>query len=164
MGSKISVMSSKTAGQNCRIRRAQPGDEPRLLLLMQALAEFEGYLSAFCVTEQALTEVMFQTGQVQALVAEDQQQLIAMLVFYQLPFSYDLKPWWYIKELYVKPAYRSQQLGQQLMQQLIRDCQAQGGSKIRWDVLSTNQRAKAFYQSQGGAHDQQWELFSLKLR
>ncbi|MBB1485098.1 GNAT family N-acetyltransferase [Oceanospirillum sediminis] len=157
-------MSSKTTDQNCRIRRAQPGDEPQLLLLMQALAEFEGYLSAFRVTEQALTEVMFQTGQVQALVAEDQQQLVAMLVFYQLPFSYDLKPWWYIKELYVKPAYRSQQLGQQLMQQLISDCRAQGGSKVRWDVLSTNQRAKAFYQSQGGAHDQQWELFSLKLR
>lgn len=76
---------------------------------MKALAVFEGYIEAFCVSEQALTQVLFDTKQVEALVAEKDQQLVGMLVYYRLPFSYDLKPWWYIKELCVAPNYRSQQ-------------------------------------------------------
>ncbi|CAH0543196.1 GNAT family N-acetyltransferase [Vibrio marisflavi] len=148
---------------NAVIRRVQPGDEPELLQLMEALAEFEGYSEAFCVSEPALTQVLFETEQVEALVAEQDQRLVGMLVYYRLPFSYDLKPWWYIKELYVAPAYRSQQLGREMMQSLITHCRQQGGSKIRWDVLSNNHYAQDFYRALGAKAELHWQLFSLSL-
>lgn len=150
---------------SCQIRWATPSDEGPLLALMQALAEFEGYQAKFCVTEPVLTRMIFDQQSIQVLVAEDRatSDLIGMLVFYSLPFSYDLKPWWYIKELYVEPAYRSEKVGQRLMESLIRYCKEQGSSRIRWDVLADNHRAQQFYQKQGATHNDDWLLYSIGL-
>lgn len=146
-----------------QIRWAEPGDELALLKLMQALATFEGYRDQFAVTESALNDVLFQRKTAQALVAEIAHQPIGMLVFYPLPFTYDLKPWWLMKELYVEPAYRNDGVGEQLFSALTHYAKAQGGSRIRWDVLSTNLPAQRFYQRQGARHNQNWQLFDLTL-
>lgn len=146
-----------------KVRWATPGDESQLLALMSALAEFEGYKKDFCVTEQAVTDVFFQQKSVHAIVAEDNDQLVGMLVYYKLPFSYDLKPWWFIKELYVVPEYRAHALGKALMQTLIDHAKQNGGSKIRWAVLHDNDRAQQFYKRMGAEKEDLWDLFNLEL-
>ena len=59
------------------------------------------------------------------------------------------------------PEFRAQKIGLKLMQELTRQCVCLGGAKIRWDVLSTNERAQNFYQSVGARWDQEWRLYSL---
>lgn len=152
-----------THQHKARVRWATPGDEPRLLTLMSALADFEGYSEDFCVTEQAITDVFFEQQSAQAIVAESNDQLVGMLVFYLLPFSYDLKPWWFIKELYVEPECRAQALGKSMMQALIDHAKRKGGSKIRWAVLRDNDRAQRFYKSMGAEKDESWDMFNLEL-
>ena len=143
------------------IRHALREDCAELVDLMRALAEFEGYIEHFHVTPSALSEKLFDQQQVSALVAVADKGLVGMLIYYPLPFTYDLKPWFYIKELFVKPAFRSQKIGLQLMRVLSEECDKLGGTKIRWDVLSSNENAQRFYQSLGAKHEIDWQLYSL---
>jgi len=143
------------------VRDAQHKDSARLTELMRCLAELEGYLDQFCVTQAELDQRLFKQNDVHVLVAEHDKQIIGMLVYYYLPFTYDLKPWIYIKELYVEPQYRSMKAGRNLMQALAKKSIQKGVSKIRWDVLSTNKPAKDFYQSLGAEAEDQWALYSL---
>lgn len=143
------------------VRHAQRHDIDDLLRLMLKLAEFEGYAQQFKVNKQALEKQLFERQDFSVLVAEVDQKLVGILVFYYLPFTYDLTPWAYIKELYVETEQRSLGIGKQLMQALAKECHSQQVTKIRWDVLSSNTKAMKFYQSLGGAHDKNWMLYSL---
>jgi N-acetylglutamate synthase-like GNAT family acetyltransferase len=89
------------------IRHAQRSDIAALLSMMTALAKFEGYAEKFRVTATELAD-----------------QPLGMLVYYHLPFSYDLKPWVYMMELFVYEPMRSAGIGKKLMQHFINDCRS----------------------------------------
>lgn len=133
----------------------------KILGLMKDLAEFEGYLDKFVVTKATLEQLLFKEKSIGILVAEVNDNLIGILVYYYLPFSYDLTNWIYIKELYISPDYRGMSIGKQLMIHLAKICTCKGGRKIRWDVLSSNQSARRFYESLGAIHEDNWKLYSL---
>ncbi|GAB1267771.1 GNAT family N-acetyltransferase [Aurantivibrio infirmus] len=147
--------------KTCIIRHAQRKDCAVLVDLMRELAEFEGYAQHFKVTESVLHEKLIDQRIFSVLVAEQEHQLIGMLVYYHLPFTYDLNPWTYIKELYVIEDFRSQNVGFKLVKQLACECEIKGSNKIRWDVLSSNLKAQQFYYSLGARHEREWMLFSL---
>jgi len=143
------------------VREAIIEDCNQLLDLMKKLAEFEGYLDEFAVTEANLIERGFRQKDFYALVAEVDDKLIGMLVYYFLPFTYDLKPWLFIKELYVDSEYRGQGTGQLLMKKAARICQQIGASKMRWDVLTSNHKAQHFYQQMGAEKQTNWSSYQL---
>ncbi len=143
------------------IRQALLKDSQRILQLMRDLAIFEGYAEQFSVHLEDLEERLFIQQDFCVLVAEVEHDVVGILVYYTLPFTYDLKPWFYIKELFIDAGCRSLGLGKQLMVALAQEARQQGCSKIRWDVLSSNERAKQFYCSLGARHDKNWSLFSL---
>jgi len=145
------------------IRPAQRSDIAALLSMMKALAVFEGYAGQFRVTAPELEKRLFDYRDFDALIAERYHKPCGMLVYYTLPFTYDLKPWVYMKELFVQEHERSRGTGRALMQALIRDCQQRGVSRIRWDVLSNNLNAQTFYQSLGGKPADDWQLYYLNL-
>lgn len=142
-------------------RQAELKDSKKILSLMIDLAEFEGYADQFIVTLNDLDKRLFKNKDFCVLVSEVDQQVVAILVYYYLPFTYDLKPWIYIKELFVDQQYRSLGLGKQLMIKLAKEAIENKCSKIRWDVLSTNLKATKFYQSLGAKHDKEWLLFNM---
>ena len=143
------------------IRPAQRSDLAALLSMMKALARFEGYADQFRVTAPELEKRLFDYRDFEVLVAERYDKPCAMLVFYRLPFTYDLKPWIYIKELFVQEDERCRGTGRELMKALISECHQRGVSKIRWDVLTSNVRAQAFYQSLGGKVADDWLIHTL---
>ena len=116
---------------------------------MLELAKFEGYADKFVVTQSDLEERLINNKDFSILVAEVDSKITGILVYYTLPFTYDLKPWLYIKELFIDADYRSLGLGKKLMHGLAIEAKKLGCTKIRWDVLSSNEAAKAFYQSLG---------------
>ncbi len=149
------------ANNGFKIRHAKLKDGDDVLRLMVDLAKFEGYADEFKVTKKDLEERLFKQQAFCVLVAEVEDKITAILVYYYLPFTYDLKPWIYIKELYVDSKHRNQGLGKKLMKVLALEATDKGCSKIRWDVLSSNKAAQSFYQSLGAKHDDDWSLFSL---
>lgn len=143
------------------IRKARPGDVADIARLMYQLAIFEGYVDDFAVTDTVLAQRLFVDRDVEVLVAQQHTQIVGILVYYYLPFTYDLCPWIYIKELFVHAEFRSLQIGNQLMAALAAEGKRNGVSKLRWDVLATNEKASQFYQRLGATHEARWHLFGM---
>lgn len=147
--------------ESVMVRHAERSDIAALLSMMKALALFEGYADKFRVTAAELEKRLFDYRDFDVLVADQFGRPCGMLVYYRLPFTYDLKPWVYMKELFVQEHVRSAGVGKALMHHFIEDCRQQGVSKIRFDVLQRNERAQRFYQSVGASADSDWQLFSI---
>lgn len=149
-----------------QIRKAAPRDSFQLLKSMRDLAEFEGYLPNFMVTEQELENRLFKHNNFQCLVAEKNGDISGHLVYYPIAFTYDLTQWLFIKELFVKQAdkNRRQGVGQALMHALITEAQTLGSKKIKWEVLSSNINAQAFYRQLGAVRESNWQIWSMGER
>lgn len=143
-----------------QIRVIEKNDLEKVHYLMQKLAEFEGYSKKFCVTVDAISTAVFEQQNLGVLVACVNEEVEGVCVFYTLPFTYDLKPWIYLKELFVSNQHRSLGLGNALMRELIKTSKQRGVSKIRWEVLKTNLPAIEFYQGFGSKAEAEWSLFS----
>ena len=144
------------------IRHAVEEDSQNLLPLMKKLAIFEGYIDDFTVTEQDLIQQGFQEHpSYTAIVAEANHQLVAYLVYYLIPFTYNLKPTLYIKELYSDSAYRGQQVGTRLMKAAMLDAKKHGCGRMKWEVLAVNHPAQKFYQKLKAKHDERWQGYVL---
>ena len=151
--------------QTTCIRAAKPDDCPALLSLMQALAEFEGYADQFCVTTADLLHRGFPPSgeaEFQVVVAENNDAIIGMLVYYFIPFTFDLRPTLFIKELYVDASSRSQGVGDLLFNAVVKIAKQTNCGRIKWDVLSSNDGAQRFYLRQGAQHDAKWQGYILK--
>jgi len=150
------------------IRHAAKGDCEQLLQLMKKLAVFENYIDDFAVTEADLISHGFPLDKNKlpsftAIVAERKSELVGYLVYYQIPFTYDLKPTLFIKELYVDKASRGESIGKQLMQAAIADAKEKDCGRMKWDVLSDNIKAQSFYQSLGASFDARWQGYVLEI-
>ena len=144
------------------IRQACPADVPQLLALMRELAAFEDYLADFAVDEDALHRRAFgTTAQCRIFVVEAAGELRGYAVGLLLPFTYDLRPTVRLKELYVTPSWRSQNLGQRLLAALAQWALKQGAGRLHWDVLAGNSRAEAFYRRLGGRPVEKWIAYEM---
>lgn len=150
------------------IRHAIKSDSEALLTLMKQLAVFEEYIDDFTVTTNDLvmhgfTHADDREPNFTAIVAEENSSLHGYLVYYLIPFTYDLKPTLFIKELYVNEDARGKSIGKKLMKQAIKDAKEKGCGRLKWDVLSDNIKAQSFYKSLGANYDARWQGFVLKL-
>ena len=140
------------------IRPARPDDAGPLIVLMRALAAFEGYLPAFRVTADDLHVRAFGPGaQCGILVAQgDDGGLAGYAVWLVQAFTYDLRPTVILKELFVDVTYRSQGVASALLDSLRREAERSGAGQITWLVLPSNDAAKRLYRRFGGRPDTDW--------
>lgn len=145
------------------IRLAVEADIPKLLPLMRGLAEFEQYADAFAVTEEVLRERGFRRSPPDfcALVAEGENGLIGIAVFYIVHFTAEAVPALYIKELFVTPEARGRHVGEALMRAVAREALARGCGRVRWQVADWNAAGKRFYERLGAEADPVWVNYSL---
>lgn len=148
-----------------QVREFNETDIEQLLNLMRGLAAFEHYLDAFAVSRDDLIERGLNgSPQFTALVAVNHNdELLGMAVYYLVPYTYDLAPDMVLKELFVSEDARSQGVGEALMERLQQDAKSRGCERIKWFVLSDNERAKSFYKRIGGKKDTKWENWTLTL-
>ncbi len=141
-----------------KIKKAVEADIPKLLPLMRELAEFEKYLSDFAVTEETLREQGFRRSppDFHCLVAEENDELIGILVYYFVPFTYRAKPNLIIKELYVADGHRSKRIGERLMKAVSKEATQAGCGMIKWWVAKWNHRSVQFYERLGAKIDNDW--------
>jgi GNAT superfamily N-acetyltransferase len=146
------------------VRPFERQDVGAVLALMRALAAFEGYDDKLRVTEADLIEHgLGPSPRFGVLVAEREGVIVGIAVHYIIPWTYDLKPVVWLKELYVTEAARGMAVGQALVEQLRQYAAGIGASAIKWTVLKSNLPAKAFYHALGGQPDDIWEPWQLKI-
>lgn len=150
-----------------RVRVFSPKDIPALHRMMRDLAQFEGYLDDFAVSEEDIsTRGPSGEQQFNALIAEQgmtHPAVVGMAVFYLVPYTYDLRPDLILKELFVSPAARGSGVGDALFDALRREAKAHGCGRIRWLVLSDNVLAKRFYRRHAGYHEKNWEMWRADI-
>lgn len=153
------------AAERFVVRLARPDDAESLIVMMRALAAFEGYLPRFRVTAGDLRVRAFGPGaQCGILVAQgDDGGLAGYAVWLVQAFTYDLRPTVILKELFVDPAYRQLGIAAGLLAHLQREAECIGAGQITWLVLPSNDAAKRLYRRCGGAPDTDWEHWQLTL-
>lgn len=145
------------------VRKAVEDDIPKLLPLMRELAEFERYISDFVVTAETLREQGFRRSppDFHCFVAEANGDLVGLLVYYFVPFTYRAKPNIVVKELYVAEEFRSKSVGRLLMRAVAQEAARSGCGMIKWWVAKWNKRGIEFYQRLGARIDNDWHEFQM---
>ena len=146
-----------------QIRTALEADIPNLLPLMRELAVFEKYDDAFAITEEVLCEQGFLRSppDFYCLVAEENDVLIGLLVYYFVPFTYRAKPNVIIKELYVDEKHRSKGVGELLMKAVAAEAVKANCGQIKWWVAKWNDGSIRFYERLGARIDPNWHEFQM---
>ena len=146
-----------------QIRKAVEADIPKLLPLMRELAVFEKYDKAFAITEEILREQGFRRSppDFHCVVAEENNQLAGLAVYYFVPFTYRAKPNMIVKELYVADGQRSKGVGELLMKAVAKEAQQASCAMIKWWVAKWNQRGIDFYERLGAKIDPDWHEFQM---
>jgi GNAT superfamily N-acetyltransferase len=140
------------------IRKANEADSEKVWVLMRDLAVFEKYIDAFAITPEIVKENGFRKTppDFHCIVADDNNDIAGMLVYYFLSYTAQNRPVIYMKELYANNKYRGQQIGEQLMNALKEEAQIYNCGVIKWTVAPWNEGGKKFYERLGAKENTEW--------
>lgn len=122
-------------------------------------------IDVFAITPEIVRESGFRKSppDFYCIVAEDGVEIAGMLVYYFLPYTAVNKPAIYLKELYVNENYRGQKIGEQLMNALHAEAQANNCGQIKWTVAPWNEAGKKFYGKLGANENKEWLNYEWNL-
>lgn len=143
---------------NIIIRKAEEKDSEKIWKLMKELAVFEKYINSFAITPEIVKESGFRKNppDFHCIVADCNDEIAGILVYYFLPFTAQNRPSIYMKELYVDENYRSQKIGEKLMFFLKKEAIKNECEVIKWTVAPWNEGGKNFYERLGAKENNDW--------
>ena len=155
----------KRETMSVKIRKAVEDDSDKIWTLMKELAIFEKYIDSFAITPKIVRERGFRKNppDFYCIVAEDNNKIAGMLVYYFLPYTAQNRPAIYMKELYVDKAYRRQKIGEQLMNALKAEAQRNNCKQIKWTVAPWNEAGIKFYERLGANENRDWLNFEWNI-
>lgn len=147
------------------IRKADEKDSEKIWTLMEQLALFEKYIDSFAITPEIVKESGFRKNppDFHCIVADDNDKIVGMLVYYFLPYTAQNRPAIYMKELYVDENYRGQKIGEQLMNTLKIEAKKNNCNQIKWTVAPWNKAGQNFYERLGATENNEWLNYEWKL-
>ncbi|RXG32344.1 GNAT family N-acetyltransferase [Leeuwenhoekiella marinoflava] len=150
---------------NITIRKAIESDSGGIWKLMKELAIFEKYIDSFAITPEIVRERGFKKNppDFSCLVADDNQKIAGILVYYYLPFTAQNKPAIFIKELYVDTTYRGHKIGEKLMLALKEEAVINNCEQIKWTVAPWNEGGIRFYNKLGAKENNDWLNYEWNL-
>jgi GNAT superfamily N-acetyltransferase len=138
------------------IRKAVAEDCPRLMELIQELAEFEKEPEAVTVTEEHFRESGFGKNPVWWSFVAEVDGKVEGLALYYIRYSTWKGQRLYLEDLCVTEARRGMGLGKALFEQVIEEGKERGLNGMVWQVLDWNKAAIDFYKKYSAAFDQGW--------
>jgi len=143
---------------NITVRKAEEKDSDAVWYLMKELAHFEKYSDSFAITPEIARYSGFQKNppDFHCIVAENNDKIAGMLVYYFLPYTAQNRPAIYMKELYVDENYRGQKIGEQLMDTLKDEAKENNCAQIKWTVAPWNEPGRRFYERLGAKENRNW--------
>lgn len=150
---------------NLTIRKATEKDSHKIWVLMKELAVFEKYIDSFAITPEVVKNSGFRKNppDFHCIVAEDNDEIVGILVYYFLPYTAQNKPAIYLKELYVDENYRGHKIGENLMFALKEEAKKNNCGQIKWTVAPWNKAGQKFYERLGATENNEWLNYEWKL-
>ncbi len=137
------------------IRQAKLGDETGIFALICELAKYELAPEQVTNTVENLALDLFQEKICEAIVAEENNEIIGFALWYTSYSTWKGKCL-YLEDFYVLPKYREQKIGSQLFDQVVEIAKATGVKRMDWQVLEWNQLALDFYKRKNAILDPEW--------
>lgn len=142
-----------------QIRPASRSDVTLILELVRELADFEKLLGEVVATEQSLEATLFcDRPYAEVLIAEWEGAPAGFALFFHNYSTFLGRPGIYLEDLFVRPAFRSRGIGEELIRALARETIRRGCGRLEWSVLDWNERAIAFYRRLGAQPMDDWTV------
>lgn len=139
---------------NITIRKAERNDIPAIYDLVKALAIYEKEPNAVTATLDTYYEV-YDDDLIDSHVAEIDHQIIGMSLYY-MTFSTWKGKMLYLEDLYVQESYRTQGIGQRLLDAFLAEAKYKNCSMVKWQVLDWNTPAIEFYKKNEVTIETEW--------
>lgn len=128
------------------IRKIEAGDEARWRILWEGYCQFYEREPNELVANYTWQRLMDPASPVQGIVAEAPGLGVIGIANYLLHESTAmLTPVCYLQDLFVDRDQRGEGVGEQLIQWLVEEMQAQGWSRLYWNTKENNYRARGLY-------------------
>jgi len=138
------------------LRRGQEADLPRVLALIQELAEFEREPDAVTNTLDMMRRDGFGPTPIFGFfVLENGDDIIGLALFYTAYSTWKGRML-YLEDLVVTEAARRGGYGRQLFDAVVAEAQRTGAQRMKWQVLDWNEPAIAFYKKLGASIEGEW--------
>ena len=146
-----------------QIRRAEKGDCPRLLELIQELALYERAPQEVTVSLEHFTESGFGSQPVWWAFVAESDGVIHGFALYYIRYSTWKGQVMYLEDIIVTEQSRGKGIGKLLFDQLIEEAKEKGFKRIVWQVLEWNEPAINFYKKYDAQFDPEWWNGSIDL-
>jgi GNAT superfamily N-acetyltransferase len=139
------------------IRNATAEDIPLILQFIRELADFERAPQDAVATEADLRRYGFsENPKFQVVVAEWAREPAGFALFFYHFSTWLGQPTLFLEDLFVRPRYRKQGIGNALLVYLARLAVREGCGRFEWQVLDWNTPAIKFYESLGARVMKAW--------
>ena len=138
------------------IREAKPGDEGAIMVLIQALAEYEKAPDEVVNSAEDLAVHLFQERVCDALVVEISADLIVGFALFYTNYSTWKGKCLYLEDFFILPEYRRSGIGSALFEHVVEIAKERKVKRMDWQVLEWNTPAISFYQKKNATLDPEW--------
>ena len=132
-----------------KIREAQMQDAPLIYNFIMEMADYENEIEEVETDIQKISDTLCNKRFAEALIGEYKGIPVSYAIFFHSYSSYIGKPSIYLEDLFVKPEYRGNGFGKEILGflaklSLDRDC-----GRFDWSCLDWNESSIKFYKSLG---------------
>jgi GNAT superfamily N-acetyltransferase len=144
------------------VRKFQAVDMPRLLELIDGLADYEKLARPDAEARERLAaDAMRDPPRFHALLAEVDGRVVGYAMYFFTYSSFRARPTLYLEDIFVLPEVRGQGAGIALFRACTREAVANECARMEWQVLAWNEPSIAFYERLGARHQSDWLPFRL---
>jgi GNAT superfamily N-acetyltransferase len=138
------------------IRRAVREDCPRLMELVQELADYEKASQEVTVSLEHFEESGFGNNPVWWAFVGEAKGVIHGFALYYIRYSTWKGQAMYLEDILVTQAMRGKGIGQLLFERLFQEAKEKGFNRVAWQVLDWNEPAINFYKKYNASFDGGW--------
>lgn len=144
------------------LRRAERRDLPTILMLIEALAEYEKLRHACHATLPLLDAALFgERPYAEVLIAEVDAVPAGFALYFHNFSTFLARPGIYLEDLFVRPEYRGAGVGRALLERLAAIAVERNCGRLEWAVLDWNVDAIGFYERLGAVPQDEWTVYRV---
>jgi GNAT superfamily N-acetyltransferase len=144
------------------VRGLEPADLPRLLDLIDDLADYEKLARPDSAARGRLAaDATADPPRFSTLLAEVDGQVVGYAIYFFTYSTFRARPTLYLEDVFVLPERRGQGAGVALFRACAREAVARGCARMEWQVLAWNRPSIEFYERLGAHHQADWLPFRL---
>ena len=145
------------------VRPLKPTDIPRLLELIDGLAEYEKLPPPDAAARERLAaDAIGNPPRFLTLLAEIDSHVVGYAIYFFTYSTFSARPKLYLEDVFVLPERRGRGAGVALFRACARQAVANECTRMEWQVLAWNAPSIEFYARLGARHLDGWLQFHLE--